>query len=117
MNALIVDDELDICILLQQIAEMGSITSLCANTLNETREILAKNKFDFVFIDYKLPDGIGFDLIPEIRTLCPNATIIALSGQYEFTRGYDNCNEADYFITKPFAYEKILNILKNKQVV
>ena len=56
-------------------------------TIDEMRHALDDNKFDIVFIDYRLNDGTGLDVLEEIQTHpinCDAATImIAGEGQAE----------------------------------
>jgi len=51
-----------------------------ATTLREAQTRMALEHFDVVILDLSLPDGSGWDLLPEIRTRQPNARVIILSG-------------------------------------
>lgn len=115
-QALIIEDEFDIYILLEAILKLKNINSIGANNINDAKEILENTSPDFIFLDHKLPDGWGFDIIPYLRNRCPQSIIIGISGEYEFLKGVATCNNADHFITKPFAIENIFSLLdKNIQ--
>lgn len=51
-----------------------------ATTLQEARARVAQECFDVVILDLSLPDGSGWDLLPDIRTRQPDARVVILSG-------------------------------------
>jgi DNA-binding response OmpR family regulator len=53
---------------------------LHAETLREARKQLREGKFDLIILDISLPDGSGWNLLPEIRMQQPQARVIILSG-------------------------------------
>lgn len=113
MNALIIDDDPDICLLLESILLLNKKTSLCIQTVAKARDIFTKHSPQLIFLDYKLPDGHGFDMIPEIRVLFPHTKIIAMSGEYEYIKHFNVCETADFFILKPFVFEEVSKIINS----
>ena len=59
-NALIIDDELDICMLLSNILRQQSFKTNYALNLHDAQEQLNENAPDIVLLDLNLPDGSGF---------------------------------------------------------
>lgn len=51
-----------------------------ATSLYAARAKLAQGHFDVVVLDLGLPDGSGWDLLPEIRAQNPNIRVVILSG-------------------------------------
>lgn len=51
-----------------------------AHTVQEARSRLKQRAFDVVLFDIGLPDGSGWDLVPDIRACQPNAKLVILSG-------------------------------------
>jgi len=51
-----------------------------ASTLREARSHLSKEHFDLIILDISLPDGSGWQLLPEIRMHHPHSRVIILSG-------------------------------------
>jgi two-component system OmpR family response regulator len=110
MNMLIVDDESEICLLLQAILMRKGVTSVSAHTLAEARTRLRSNRFDGVFLDVNLPDGRGYDLIPDLRRHHPAIRVIAISAMDdERARALDA--GADLFLSKPLDLRTILGSL------
>ena len=52
-----------------------------AQTLEEARIKLKQQLFDVVLLDIGLPDGSGWDLLPDIRMSLPEAKVVILSGE------------------------------------
>jgi len=65
--ALIVDDEPDICELLDITLLRMGIESHTAGTLAEARALLARNNYDVCLTDMRLPDGNGLELVEVIH--------------------------------------------------
>ncbi|OYY94036.1 MAG: hypothetical protein B7Y41_08875 [Hydrogenophilales bacterium 28-61-23] len=51
-----------------------------ATTLREARARIGLEHFDVVILDLSLPDGSGWELLPEIRAHLPDARVVILSG-------------------------------------
>jgi len=62
-----------------------------AESVASARAQLAAGGFDVVILDQHLGDGLGTDLIPEIRRLLPQAAVVVMSGSAapEELRGAD----------------------------
>ena len=58
-----------------------------------------------VLLDVSLPDRAGTDLIPELRSLVPDARVVLTSGRAEEdVPGHG----ADGFLPKPFSRDQLL---------
>ena len=51
-----------------------------AHTLGNARICLKQQAFDVVLLDIELPDGSGWELVPDIRACQPEAKVVILSG-------------------------------------
>jgi two-component system, OmpR family, response regulator len=101
-NILVVEDEGEMCLLLNVILDDDSMEMQHVNTLLGASEILDSKKPDVVLLDNRLPDGYGFDFIRHINNTCPNTKVIMMSG-VDIAAG-DSALEAgaDAFLAKPF---------------
>ncbi|SEP12699.1 sigma-54-dependent transcriptional regulator [Aquisalimonas asiatica] len=78
--ALIIDDEPDICELIQVTLQRMEVDCHIAGTLHEARDLLGQHAFDLCITDMQLPDGNGIDLVRETvaeRPELPMAVITA----------------------------------------
>ena len=114
---LIIDDEADICLLLSGLLRRLGYQPTCASFIEDGRQCLLTQKFDAIFLDLNLPDGLGFDLLPEIQEKQKEAKVIMISafdGQTERRRATEQ--GADYFIGKPFTRRSVEVALQTVQV-
>lgn len=110
MKVLIVDDEEDICFIVSRILAKNGFTVKYLNRVNSARAEIEENHFDLFLLDLNLPDGTGFDLIPQIREINEDAKIIIISA-YDSISEIKKADEleTDGFIKKPFSKQQILD--------
>ncbi len=110
---LILDDEKEICFLLSALlSQMGFLTDY-AYTLKEGVHKFEEEKFDLVFLDLNLPDGLGYTLVPKIREYSEDVKIVMISAHDALLKKIQSEKKGvDYFIDKPFNKEKINSALK-----
>lgn len=110
MNALIIDDEIDICYLLSAILRNANINSTYVNTLDEARKALDARFPEIIFLDNHLPDGMGVDFINYIKKNKPGVKVVMITA-YDTQTDRLRATEAgaDDFIAKPFTRQSIYN--------
>jgi len=113
LNALIVDDEEDIGLMVTLFLKKEGIKATYVNRVIPAKTIVAEKSHDFYFLDLNLPDGTGFDLIPLITEKNSAAKIIIISAydsHLEISKAEDL--GVTTFIKKPFTKEDILEAIK-----
>lgn len=80
MKALLLDDSETNRLTFGALLEDGEFGVTECGTLAEARRHLDRTTFEVVFLDLHLPDGLGTDLIPEVRRRHPRTVIVLLSG-------------------------------------
>ncbi len=116
MKMLLIDDEPEICLLLQAILRRQGVTANGAHSLGQARESLKLGNYDGVFLDVNLPDGKGYDLIPELKRKHPNIRVIVISAMDQ-ERASAMSAGADLFLAKPLHLHTILGSLKEVGLV
>src|ERR1044072_3257767 len=108
-SILVVDDESTITDALQLLLSDNGYDVIVASTAKEAETLLARRWFDLVFLDLRLPDADGIDLLDQIKHAAPEVEVVLMTahGSLEITieaikRG------AFYYIEKPFAFEQVL---------
>ena len=109
--ALLVDDEPEICLLLANILRRGGTECSIAHSVQEGRAALAHAHFDAVFLDVHLPDGLGYELIKDIKATQPGARAIAISA-VDSERSRAVSAGADLFVPKPFNRAMMLSSIR-----
>lgn len=112
-EAIIIDDELDICILLSGMLKKYGIKASFATTLKEGLGKLKNSSNMILFLDNSLPDGSGLESLTGINENFPELNVVMISaydGDVErriaFERGAKN------FIGKPLTRGDIIPVLK-----
>lgn len=65
-KVLIIDDEVDLCLLMKSYFSRKNYEVSIAYTLNDGMKRLHEVSPDYLFIDYNLPDGLGWDRLPDM---------------------------------------------------
>ena len=77
---LIIDDEIGICRTLTAMVKNLGYEATSANTLKEGLKALRSGPFDVVFLDVRMPDGSGLDILPKIRETSSKPEVIIMTG-------------------------------------
>ena len=77
---LVIDDNSEICDLLQLIFSFHGFEVEGARTGAEAEKMLQQFRFDAVTVDLKLPDTTGEELAVKLRAAYPNMGVAILSG-------------------------------------
>ncbi len=110
-NVLIIDDEKDLCFLLQSICRQKGLTANIVYNLKDAAIELKQNP-QLIFLDNNLPDGSGLEFIHNIRDLTHNACLVMMTAQNSHNveeRAFEN--GADYFLLKPFNIKLLNNLI------
>jgi len=80
-NILILDDDFEICETMESLITRLTHTCDHAHTLDVGLKLARKNLYDVVFLDVRLPDGNGLDILPDLMALPEPPEVIILTGQ------------------------------------
>jgi DNA-binding NtrC family response regulator len=108
IDALIIEDEIDICFLLTGILRRKNLQTTFVNTIHEAQTLLITKRPSILFLDNNLPDGQGVDFIHQIKISHPLTRIIMITADDTIANKNKALSEgADFFIGKPFTREAI----------
>jgi DNA-binding response OmpR family regulator len=85
LKILIIDDEVDYCMIMKSYFQARNYEVFVAYTLKEGFEILEKNNPDILFMDNNLPDGKGWEYVDEIIEKSPSLRIYLISAYRQKT--------------------------------
>ena len=100
---LIIEDEGDICLLLNIILNGKDIELDHVKNLAAAKAYLQDEQPSLVLLDNKLPDGYGVDFIPTIKNQYPAIKVAMISGFDGAVKDVALHNGADIYIQKPFT--------------
>lgn len=108
---LVVEDDLALSAGVCFELDASDYLTVVAYNYQKNQQILKNDNFELVILDVNLPDGNGFDLCREIKSIMPEMPVIFLTAndlEQDVINGFDL--GADDYITKPFN----IQILKRR---
>jgi len=111
-KVLIIEDERDMCLLLNIILNGEDLALDHVNTLLAADEYLQKENPALIILDNKLPDGYGVDFISYTKQKYPSIKIIMISGFVASAKDVALENGADLYIEKPFTRDQLYKSIK-----
>lgn len=112
-DILIIDDDKDFCHLLTDLFKLRNLQAWSAQTIKEGWEYIQRFKPKMVLLDNYLPDGLGVNLITEIKKNNSSTRVMVVSGQS--TPGFEHqaiAAGADYYCEKPFNFHKFSDLIQ-----
>ena len=107
-KALIIDDDIELCELIQKCLSSDGIIADTANTGAKGLGIFSQGVYCLVILDVMLPDISGFSLIEQIRK-SDNVPILMLTAKNEEEDKVKGLGlGADDYLTKPFGIKELL---------
>lgn len=107
ISVLIIDDDPDICVLLESFFNSYNLSSVSVNTLEAAKVRLNKIIPMFIILDNSLPDGKGINFINYFKSSIPDVKIIVCSAddlEEELKRQAVNVYSV---IKKPFLFKEL----------
>jgi DNA-binding response OmpR family regulator len=104
---LIVEDEGEMCLLLNILLTNGEMDLDHVKNLAGAGEYLSKEQPSVIILDNKLPDGFGVDYISHIKKNHPSVKIIMITGYDGAAKDVALENGVDSFLEKPFTRQQL----------
>jgi two-component system, NtrC family, response regulator len=80
-KVMIIDDDVVMCEMLSSMVSRTGHEPSSAHTLKEGMRKISSDGYDIVFLDIRLPDGSGLDILPKIREISsPPPEVIIMTG-------------------------------------
>ena len=112
-TALVVDDEVDLCRLMQITLTKMGIRSDVAYTLSQARTFWQDNDYDFCLTDLKLPDGSGLELVREISN-SSNIPIAVITAHGSMDLAIEALKLGAFdFVNKPLELPRLRQLVEN----
>ena len=109
-SALIIEDEMDTCLLFKNYLSKKSDTVSFSVTLNDGILKLKKLKPDLLILDHNLPDGHGIENIRQFKKGNSSLFVIVISAMWNLKNSALE-NAADFFMEKPLSFRKLNELL------
>jgi DNA-binding response OmpR family regulator len=114
---LVIDDDVELC---EELTEALRAQGHCVENTSDSSngvELIKKNTFDIVILDFKMPGLNGIDLLRKVKTSSSQTSVFLITGRPFIEKLLEKEKVADLvagFIKKPFndkvLFEKINSI-------
>lgn len=112
--ALIIDDEVDLCRLMQMTLKRMQIESMVAYDYVTAVEFLAEHKFDFCLTDLRLPDGSGLDIVKLIAKDYPATPVAVITAHGSMDLAIEALKLGAFdFVNKPLELPRLRQLVEN----
>jgi DNA-binding NtrC family response regulator len=101
---LVVDDERDMCLIVQHILERQGYQVECAYNGATALAKVQEHRFDLVLSDIRMPDIDGIELLQRIKEINRDTAVILITALASLDTAMHAAKyQADDYLTKPFA--------------
>ena len=112
MNILLVEDEETVADVLMAALKKWGQKVVWVTSKSEALVKTEDSIFDMILLDIMLPDGFGYDIIPDIKNKQPGAYVITMTGHNtpeleKIVRGFGIA----YFMAKPVNLDELKHII------
>src|SRR5580658_3026436 len=111
---LIIDDDADICNLMNRFLTKNNYETDTAQTANKGLAKIRESFFDIVFCDYRLGDKDGTEMLKAIKEISPSTVVLIITGYSDIKTAVNVIKLGAYdYITKPLLPDEVLNVISN----
>jgi len=112
-RVLVVDDDKSICNLLKSVLELEKYAHRVATSGEEARRLMAADRFDILISDIYLGDDSGLNLLAEMKEVNPEAEVVIMTAHGSVETAVNAVHNGAFdYISKPFAVDDVLEVLK-----
>jgi len=109
---LIIDDDSDFCQLLISLMDNTLLQVEAVHTLGQAQLIIDQERPHVILLDQHLPDGLGIDFIPKIRSAGGKINIIMITADLNSLVAVDARERGvRHFISKPCSFKTITDLV------
>ena len=110
---LIIDDNNDICVLLERFLTKQKYKTASAQRGEEGLLLLRREAYDLVICDFKLPDTDGLEMLRRIKVLSPATAVIIITGYSDVRIAVQALKYGAFdYVTKPLLPDEILYTIR-----
>jgi DNA-binding NtrC family response regulator len=113
---LVVDDEPIVCAVMTRLAEPVGFDVVACSSAGQAIDTLSRHPADIAFVDLRMPEGNGIDLLRQIRDTAPACEVVLMSGFATIDSAVQAVKlGARDFLTKPLDFDRVIGLLKEVQ--
>ena len=110
---LLVDDEPTVLKLSKLILEKHGFEITAYDSPIEALSKADPHDYDLIISDLVMPEMKGTEMIAEFRSLRKGMTAVIISASADMSRLQENSDGSTYFLSKPFQFDKLVELLNS----
>jgi len=111
---LVVDDDLSVREVVRMALEDAGYSAHAVETGESALESLAKEKFDLVVLDLRLPGMDGIEVLRNIKAIMESLPVVMITGHGTVNNAVEAMKLGAYdFVSKPFSIDKLVVTVRN----
>jgi two-component system response regulator PilR (NtrC family) len=111
-KVLIIDDEPDICELLEITLSRMGLQTLAAQSAAQARKLMTEHSFNLCLTDMRLPDGNGLDLVDHIQQRYPGTPVAVITAHGNMEAAIRAMKSGAFdFISKPIDLKNLRQLV------
>src|SRR5690348_109323 len=112
-SCLVVDDDPGLAGMFARIlTEEGGAPCVC-HTIASAREQIARENFDFVVLDNRLPDGTGYEFHSQLVRTSPTSVAVMITGAPELSQAVELTRNGLFdYLTKPVSADDFSSLVR-----
>lgn len=112
-SILVIEDDVTFSRILESFLSKNQHEVTHCHTVKEAHKILTQDRFDLVLLDYRLPDGIGMDVLFFLHKTGNTVPVIIMTSFHDIRTAVKTVKLGAFdYITKPVIPEELLMIVK-----
>lgn len=112
-SILVIEDDVTFSRILESFLSKNQHEVTHCHTVKEAHKILTQDRFDLVLLDYRLPDGIGMDVLSFLHKTGNTVPVIIMTSFHDIRTAVKTVKLGAFdYITKPVIPEELLMIVK-----
>jgi len=112
MKILVVDDEQLVRWFLDRALKKNGHEVITASNISEAQEKLNREKVDILFVDLRMPDGNGRELIENIARLTTKPRVVVCSAFVTSEHEEEFRNKGICILKKPFTLDELNRVVQ-----
>ncbi|MCX5715348.1 MAG: response regulator [Candidatus Omnitrophica bacterium] len=114
IQVLIADDEAPVCQLLKEYIGLLGGKADIARDGKRALEYLDSKRYDFVFLDFNMPELTGLEVAKYLKSKKPRPKIIMMTGYGPIDEDFAKASGIDIYLPKPIALDDIKKIVSGE---
>ncbi len=112
IRVLLVDDEVEFTASMQKVLRRRGFDVTVAGDGLKALPLIAREHFDVVLLDIKMPGMDGIQVLQEIKRFSPNLPVILLTGHYSLSEEEDTLQVGAFaYLHKPCPIGELVDLI------